>query len=419
MADPFDALRLPDRSIDPDPAFAARLRARVETALTLPRGVQMSSLIVEEPMTRHRGPAGATITPYLAVRDAASALDWYGEALGATRRGEPIVMPDGRIGHAELEIAGAVVMLADEHPEIGFLSPEARGVSVQLHLQVDDVDGTVERVLAAGATLERPVADVEYGRRGLLRDPFGHRWIVTEPPPIGPRHGDIGYVSLWVPDAERAAEFFAGVLGWSYAPGSRGRSRQVQGLATHHGVWGGEPRSTLFCCFAVDDVDTAGDRVRAAGGQAEAPHEEPYGRVSECVDDQGVRFAVFTPPGGTARETRAPATGAHAGDIAYVTLEVVDSARTRAFYRAVLGWRFTPGRVDDGWQVEDTVPMVGVSGGHDVATTVPMYRVDDIAGAVEAVRARGGTATDPEVQPYGISSACTDDQGTRFYLGAL
>jgi uncharacterized glyoxalase superfamily protein PhnB len=64
-------------------------------------------------------------------------------------------------------------------------------------------------------------------------------------------------------------------------------------------------------------------------------------------------------------------------------------------------------------------PMVGISGGHARATTVPMYRVDDIAAAVSAVRHAGGTATDPEVQPYGTTSTCTDDQGTRFYLGEL
>ena len=63
--------------------------------------------------------------------------------------------------------------------------------------------------------------------------------------------------------------------------------------------------------------------------------------------------------------------------------------------------------------------MVGISGGHALATTVPMYRVDDIARAVDRVRTAGGTASAPEAQPYGITSTCTDDQGTRFYLGQL
>lgn len=63
--------------------------------------------------------------------------------------------------------------------------------------------------------------------------------------------------------------------------------------------------------------------------------------------------------------------------------------------------------------------MVGISGGHELVTTVPMYQVADIASAVERIRRAGGTATEPEVQPYGITSTCTDDQGTRFYLGEL
>jgi predicted enzyme related to lactoylglutathione lyase len=102
-----------------------------------------------------------------------------------------------------------------------------------------------------------------------------------------------------------------------------------------------------------------------------------------------------------------------------VTVETGDSARFRAFFGSVAGWQFTPGRVEDGWAIEDIVPMTGMQGGHAQATVVPMYRVDDIATAVERVRAAGGTSTDPEPQPYGVTADCTDDQGTHFYLGTL
>ncbi len=85
----------------------------------------------------------------------------------------------------------------------------------------------------------------------------------------------------------------------------------------------------------------------------------------------------------------------------------------------MLGWRFEPGRVDDGWGVVDMAPMAGLQGGHPESTGVPMYRVDDIAAAVARVRAAGGTSTDPEPQPYGVSAECHDDQGTHFYLGQL
>jgi predicted enzyme related to lactoylglutathione lyase len=107
------------------------------------------------------------------------------------------------------------------------------------------------------------------------------------------------------------------------------------------------------------------------------------------------------------------------GDLAYVTLEVVDATAAKAFYGEVLGWSFTPGRVPEGWQVNDVNPMAGLHGGQTQCVGVPMYLVDDVATAVARVRSAGGVATDPEAQPYGVTASCQDDQGTRFYLGAL
>jgi len=231
---------------------------------------------------------------------------------------------------------------------------------------------------------------------------------------LNPRHGDIGYVSLWVPDVDRADAFYSRVLGWRTAA-PHPRSRQVEGLSLQHGLWGGEEHNTLFLCITVDDVAAAVERVRAAGGTAEDAHEEPYGLISLCVDDQGMRFALFQPPPGPS--AKGPENGMREGDIAHITLEVADSARFRVFFGQVVGWRFHSARVEDGWGVDDVVPMTGLHGGHDRATGVPMYRVDDIAAAVERVRAARGTATDPAIQPYAVTSECVDDQGTRFYLG--
>jgi predicted enzyme related to lactoylglutathione lyase len=135
-----------------------------------------------------------------------------------------------------------------------------------------------------------------------------------------------------------------------------------------------------------------------------------------CVDDQEVPFAVFSPPPG-APVPRGPLNGARHGDVSYLTMEVADSSRARAFYGHVLGWRFSPGRVPDGWNVDGVVPMSGMHGGHETAAVVPVYRVDDIDAAVAAVRAAGGVASDPVTQPYGRLSECSDDQGTRFALG--
>lgn len=236
---------------------------------------------------------------------------------------------------------------------------------------------------------------------------------LTDPMSATVRHGDLAYASLWVPDVARAATFFASVLGWEYQPGSAPQGRQIVGREPHHGMWETDEGPTLFLTFSVDDVDEALERVRAAGGTAGEAVDEPYGRVAECVDPTGTAFAVHQLTPGA---PRVPLNGARHGDLAYVTMEVVDSAVTRAFYGAVLGWEVAPGQVEDGWGPIDVAPMTGFHGGHDRGTVVPMYRVDDIAAALERVRDAGGTAPPAERQPYGLSALCEDDQGTRFYL---
>ncbi len=122
------------------------------------------------------------LTPYLAVSDARAALKWYVEHLGARVTYDPIEMPDGRIGHSELEVQGARWMMSDEHPEIQVEAPApGRGASVTLHLEVDDVDGAVERAVAGGALLDRGPEEGPVGRLAVIRDPFGHRWMLNQP----------------------------------------------------------------------------------------------------------------------------------------------------------------------------------------------------------------------------------------------
>lgn len=122
----------------------------------------------------------AGLTPYLIVRDAAAAIVFYGAAFAAAERFR-LTGPDGRIGHAELDVAGTTLMLADEWPDFGALSPSSVGGSpVRLHLYVEDCDAVVARAVAAGATLVRPVTDQFYGdRSGMIVDPFGHGWFVA------------------------------------------------------------------------------------------------------------------------------------------------------------------------------------------------------------------------------------------------
>jgi PhnB protein len=117
-----------------------------------------------------------TVTPYLAVRCAAEALEWYTRALGATE-----VMRfehGGKIGHAEIRIGDSIIMLSDEWPEGGHLSPQSLGgTPVGLHIYVDDVDSAFRKAVDSGAKEERAIQDQFYGdRSGTLLDPFGHRW---------------------------------------------------------------------------------------------------------------------------------------------------------------------------------------------------------------------------------------------------
>ena len=119
------------------------------------------------------------VIPSLAVDGAAAAIDFYCEVFGATVRMR-MDGPDGRVGHAELQLGDSVVMVADEYPEVGHRGPRAvGGTPVTLSVYVEDVDATFAAAVAAGANELRPVEDQFYGDRvGQFEDPFGHRWSV-------------------------------------------------------------------------------------------------------------------------------------------------------------------------------------------------------------------------------------------------
>lgn len=121
-----------------------------------------------------------TATPYLIVKGAAEAIEFYKRAFGAT---EMLRMadPQGKVGHAEIKIGDSVIMLADEHPAMGYRGPRSLGgSSVSILLYLEDVDGVFERAVKAGAKAQRPVMNQFYGdRSGTLEDPFGHVWTVA------------------------------------------------------------------------------------------------------------------------------------------------------------------------------------------------------------------------------------------------
>lgn len=120
------------------------------------------------------------VTPHLVCRGAAEAIEFYKRAFGAVEEMQ-LPAPDGRLMHASIKIGAARIMLVDENPEWGSLSPLAlRGSPVTVHLYVDDVDAVFERAVAAGATAKMPVSDMFWGDRyGALVDPFGHHWSIA------------------------------------------------------------------------------------------------------------------------------------------------------------------------------------------------------------------------------------------------
>ncbi len=122
-----------------------------------------------------------SVVPYIGVKGAAQAIEFYKKAFGAKETLARITDGEGRVGHAELEIGGSELYLADEHPEVGLLGPQSLGGShVMFMLRVDDVDAMIARAMAAGAKLTRPVADQFYGdRTGEVSDPFGYRWTLS------------------------------------------------------------------------------------------------------------------------------------------------------------------------------------------------------------------------------------------------
>jgi PhnB protein len=193
-ADPLDMLRDGDRPRTPRAAFAAQLRQELLEALDAVGAIDAGAAAEPVPETDEPTPRSTamttdptttiatTLAPYLIVSDGRAAIAYYERAFGAATT-MVIDQPDGRVGHAELSIAGATFSLADEFPELDIVGPTTLGnSSVALDLVVPDVDAVVERAVAAGGTLSREVAEQFYGARsGRVVDPFGHRWNISTP----------------------------------------------------------------------------------------------------------------------------------------------------------------------------------------------------------------------------------------------
>jgi uncharacterized glyoxalase superfamily protein PhnB len=309
MTDPFEApffeaLREPGTPVDPDLDFAGRLRQRLAREVFTSPIAHTGEAMSQQPVAAQaeREPAWPpALTPYIMVSDARRAIDWYTEVLGAQPRGEHYVNADGTIGHAELGLGDAVLMLSEPSglwPDIPVRAPDSPTTFTHtLHLQVDDVDGTTEQARRNGASVEREPTDQPYGRGSVIVDPFGHRWMLLRPPAGATRlrQGDVASVTMAAPDTRRAKEFYEAVLRVPFAENHPGAWRTVQttpplGILPSQGA-----ELQVQLSYRVDDIAAAVARVRTAGGQAAEPQRRAFGLLAECVDDQGATFRLWQP----------------------------------------------------------------------------------------------------------------------------
>ena len=268
---------------------------------------------------------------YICVANADAAIDFYREAFGAKELWR--IVEGEKIGHAEIQIGDTSLMLSDEYPDYGTVSPQTiGGSSVKLHLDVEDVDSFAERAIKAGATLVRPIADQFYGdRSGQLADPFGYTWVVSthirdvpveemqkeldkwtqeqpakksQPEPEFRRenfHTVTPYFTVhkpanlvdFVTKAFGAVEHFrtTGSAGGMHAEVSIGDSLVMIGGAEHI-----EPKPAAIHLY-VPDVDQAYERALQAGAKSLMPvADQPYGERSGGVEDvHGNRWYIATP----------------------------------------------------------------------------------------------------------------------------
>jgi uncharacterized glyoxalase superfamily protein PhnB/predicted enzyme related to lactoylglutathione lyase len=343
--DPFDALRADSTPVPPPAHVEQRLRAQLDTELERLM-TETTNHLTDHSQRAPRITADVTVqntvTPYLCVAGAAAAIDFYVDAFGAVEH-HRMVGDDGRIGHAEIVIGSSRIMLADEYPEAGVLSPTTRGgTSTNFTLAATDatmLDAMFSRALALGATELRPVEDQFYGhRQGTLRDPFGHQWSISSPidgfdddryqansrdagfdvvrpdrpSPTSPTsrshdtsdhqvdhqvkahvRGDLYYFTLQVPDLARAQRFYSSVLGWDFATADNGHVTNI--TAPPGGIRQVDDPGGADLWFVVDDIHTAVAAVRSAGGTADEPVHYESGWSADCTDDQGVRFSLSVP----------------------------------------------------------------------------------------------------------------------------
>ena len=425
--------------------FKTRLRADLE------RRAAMASTAKAAPEVR------TTATPYLSVRGASAAIEFYKRAFGATEITR-LVQPDGRIGHAEIDISGARIMLADEFPEIGFSSPESLGGSpVRIRLDVADVDAMGRQAVAAGAKIVRPIADQFYGdRSGQFADPFGYTWAIStrketltteemqrridemsrkesEAEPESRKFIREGFHSitpyLVIPKAAELIDFMKTAFGAQ----EQFRIRRPGGdVIMHAEVKIGDsmielaeanaqfPPTPAAMILRVSDVDAVYNRAIEAGATPFSPlADTDYGaRGGSVKDDSGNSWHIFTPTAGnTIFEPFRSVTPQLNPLRAQVVIEFLQKAfGAEEVYRAQ-----TPDGVVHHARVRIGDSIIGMGEAHGpyqpMPCTLHLYVPDADAAYERALRA-GATSIQPVAdQPYGDrSGGVTDPFGNRWFL---
>jgi len=425
--------------------FKARLKANLE------RRASMATLAKAAPEFR------ASATPYLSVRGASAAIEFYKKAFGAEEVVR-LMQPDGRIGHAEIDINGAKIYLADEFPEIGFRSPESLGGSpVQISLDVENVDAMAQRAIAAGATVVRPVANQFYGARsGQLRDPFGYTWAISTrtetlsaeemqrridamskqesaaPPEKYMREGFHNITPyLILAGAAQWIEFVKQAFGAEekFRVGRPGQENVIMHAEVKIGdsmieLADANPQFPAMPCtllLRVSDPDGVYDRAVAAGATPMEPvSDKEYGsRGGTVVDAAGNRLHISKPVG--------PGNKIFA-DFRSVTphLYATRPVDLMEFLKQAFGGEeIYRAQMPDGSiphaQIRIGDSIVALAGGHGMYTAMPstlhLYAPDTDATYEQAIRAGATSIQPPADQPYGERNAGVRDPfGNRWFI---
>ncbi|HEX4003208.1 MAG TPA: VOC family protein [Candidatus Acidoferrales bacterium] len=449
LAPVFEVIR--DLKDLPRPNFKARLKSDLE------RRASMASSAKAAPESR------VTATPYLSVRGASAAISFYQKALGATELFR-IDQPDGRVGHAELNIGGAKIYLADEFPEIGFRSPETLGGSpVNIHLDVPDVDESARRMVAAGAAVVRPVADQFYGdRSGQFRDPFGYTWVLStrkeevspdemrrraaaqsqEQSPEKPAVASEKAVNpiregfhtvtpyLVIPDAARWLDFVKRAFGAEEH--FRAKRPGAEDVIMHAEVKIGDsmlevadanpeyPATPCTLLLRVSDPDAVYARAIEAGATVFDPvADHDYGSRGGTVSDaSGNRWHIFTPTPGSDlfAAFRSVTPHLYAGEPVQLIDFLEKAFGAKELYRAEM-----PGGGIPHAQMLIGDSIVALAGGRGPYTPMPstlhLYVPDTDALYERALAAGAASIQPPADQPYGDRSAgVTDPFGNRWFI---